>query len=297
MKYVITGSAGNISKPLAETLLQAGHQVTVISRTAANLKSLTDAGATAAIGSVEDEDFLAETFKGADAVYTMVPPKWDPIDWKKHIGQTGERYARAISKAGVKYVVNLSSVGAHLPDGCGPVSGLYISEQALNTLKDVNVKHLRPAYFYQNLLSNLSLIKSSGIMGGNFSLSGHSFPIADPRDIAAAAAEELLALSFTGKSVRYVVSDEVSTDAIALTLGKAIGNPALPWVAFTDEQALQGMLQAGLSEEIAKNYVEMGQALNSGKMSEDYLKNRSGKLGTIKLDDFAKEFAAIYQAG
>ncbi len=41
----------------------------------------------------------------------------------------------------------------------------------------------------------------------------------------------------------------------------------------------------------------MGQALNSGKMSEDYLKNRSGKLGTIKLDDFAKEFAAIYQAG
>lgn len=297
MNYVITGSAGNISKPLAETLLQAGHQVTVISRTAANLKSLTDAGATAAIGSVEDEDFLAETFKGADAVYTMVPPKWDPIDWKKHIGQTGERYARAISKAGVKYVVNLSSVGAHLPDGCGPVSGLYISEQALNTLKDVNVKHLRPAYFYQNLLSNLSLIKSSGIMGGNFSLSGHSFPIADPRDIAAAAAEELLALSFTGKSVRYVVSDEVSTDAIALTLGKAIGNPALPWVAFTDEQALQGMLQAGLSEEIAKNYVEMGQALNSGKMSEDYLKNRSGKLGTIKLDDFAKEFAAIYQAG
>ncbi len=166
MKYVITGSAGNISKPLAETLLQAGHQVTVISRTAANLKSLTDAGATAAIGSVEDEDFLAETFKGADAVYTMVPPKWDPIDWKKHIGQTGERYARIISKAGVKYVVNLSSVGAHLPNGCVLVSGLYISEQALNTLKDVNVKHLRPAYFYQNLLSNLPLIKSSGIMGG-----------------------------------------------------------------------------------------------------------------------------------
>src|SRR5689334_18963560 len=100
MKYVITGGAGNISKPLAETLLAAGHQVTVVGRNAENLKPLTDKGASAAIGSVEDVDFLTKTFTGADAVYTMVPPTMSAADWKGYIGQIGQNYAAAISASG-----------------------------------------------------------------------------------------------------------------------------------------------------------------------------------------------------
>ena len=65
MKYVITGGAGNISKPLALQLLTAGHAVTVIGRSEGNLKELTDAGAKAAIGSVEDLAFLTAAFFGA----------------------------------------------------------------------------------------------------------------------------------------------------------------------------------------------------------------------------------------
>ena len=57
------------------------------------------------------------------------------------------------------------------------------------------------------------------------------------------------------------------------------------------------MLQAGLPEEIARNYTEMGQALQSGIFMEDYLKNRPLQLGKTKLEDFAREFAAAYQAG
>jgi uncharacterized protein YbjT (DUF2867 family) len=71
MKYVITGAAGNISKPLTEKLLNAGHEVTVISRSSENIRSLTEQGAKAAIGSVEDVEFLKKTFSGADAVYTQ----------------------------------------------------------------------------------------------------------------------------------------------------------------------------------------------------------------------------------
>ena len=120
MKYVITGGAGNISKPLTLELLKAGHQVTVIGRSLDNLKDLTAAGATAAIGSVADFDFLVKTFTGADAIYTMVPPTWDAADWKGHIGQQGENYAAAIEASGVKKVVNLSSIGADLENGTGP---------------------------------------------------------------------------------------------------------------------------------------------------------------------------------
>lgn len=297
MKYVITGGAGNISKPLALKLLAAGHDVTVIGRNAANLSELTNAGAKVAIGSLDDVDFITKTFTGADAVYTMVPPAHlIASDWKGHIGNIGKNYATALKLSGVKYVVNLSSVGAHLSEGAGPVSGLYRVEKELNTLEDVHIKHLRPAYFYNNLLANIGMIKGMGIIGGNFSATEGKFVIVAPSDIADVAAEELLHLSFIGKSIRYIASDEVSTDQIAATLGQAIGKSDLKWVTFTDEQALGGMLQAGLTEEMAKNYTEMNHSMNTGAMAEDYFKNRPVQLGKVKLDAFAKVFASVYQS-
>ncbi|MEP7318250.1 MAG: NAD(P)H-binding protein [Panacibacter sp.] len=296
MKYVITGSLGNISKPVSQALINAAHDVTIITSKQENSAAIEVLGAKAAVGSVEDVAFLIKTFTGADVVYTMVPPTYSAADWKAWIGSIGKNYADAIKAAGVKYVVNLSSIGGHLNDGVGPVSGLHRAEEALNTLSDVHIKHLRPAYFYPNLFSNIGLIKNAGIIGSNFAVKDNKFPIVDPSDIAAVAIEELLQLSFSGHSARYIASDEVSTDAIAGEIGKAIGKPDLHWVPFTDEQAFGGMTQAGLSEEVAKNYTEMGAAINSGMMSEDYWKNHPATLGKTKLSDFAKVFAAAFNA-
>jgi len=295
MNYVITGAAGHISHALTQHLLNAGHSVTVVGRQQKNLQSLTDKGAKAAIGSVEDVYFLKKIFTGADAVYTMSPPNFGAADMKGFIAQTGKNYTEALKAAGVKYVVNLSSVGAHMPTGCGPVSGLYQTEQSLNSLPGVNILHLRPSYFYQNLLANIGLIKQAGIIGGNFSIPDGKFPIVDPSDIATVGADALLKLNFIGTSNRYIAGDEVGTDKIAAVLGKAIGKPDLQWVKFSDEQALAGMLQAGLPQTIAENYVEMGQAMDSGKMFEEYRK-QVVKLGKVKLEDFAKEFASAYKA-
>ncbi|MFT3936768.1 MAG: NmrA family NAD(P)-binding protein [Chitinophagaceae bacterium] len=295
MKYVITGSIGNISKPITEALVKAGHDVTVVTSSAGRTKEIEALGAKAAVGSIEDQAFLNKTFAGADVVYTMVPPKWDAKDWKGYIGKIGENYAAAIKQNNIKYVVNLSSQGAHMPEGCGPVSGLYRVEQALDKLTDVNIKHLRPAYFYNNLFSNLGLIKNLGIIGANYSTTGKTFVIVDPSDIAAVAIEALLNKNFSGHSVVYIASDEVSTNEIAATIGKAIGKPELPWVEFSDEQSLQGGIQAGLTEEVSSNYAEMGRALRTGAMAEDYWKHKPA-LGKVKLADFAKKFAAVYNS-
>jgi len=296
MKYTITGGAGHISKPLTEKLLKAGHDVTVISRNAENLRSLTDLGAKAAIGSVNDIGFLKKTFTGADAVYTMVPPNFSTNDMKASIAEVGKNYAEALKTSGVKYVVNLSSVGAHLPDGVGPVSGLYRVEQALNELKNINIKHLRPTYFFSNFLGNVGMVKGMNIIGGNFGGADFKMLLADPLDIAEVAFEELSHLNFTGHSFRYIGSDERSTADIAKTIGNAIGKPQLPWVTFTDEEAYGGMMQMGLPENAAKNYAEMGHAMKDGSMFEDYWKHHPDKLGKIKLEDFAKTFAAVYNS-
>lgn len=295
MKYVITGGAGNISKPLALELLKAGHQVTVIGRSLDNLTALTAAGAVAAIGSVTDFDFLVKTFSGADAIYTMVPPTWDAADWKGHIGQQGENYAAAIEASGVKKVVNLSSIGAHMESGCGPVSGLYRVEKAYSRLTGVDILHLRPGFFYTNFLANIGMIKHMNIIGGNYGNSS-TLVLVHPTDIAVAAAKALTALDFSGHSIQYVVSDEKTPTEIAAILGTAIGKPELPWVDFTDEQNQGGMIQAGLSEEVAKNYTEMGAAVRSGEMAADYISKPKPAFGAIKLEEFAKTFAVIYNS-
>jgi uncharacterized protein YbjT (DUF2867 family) len=296
MKYAITGGAGHISRPLAEQLLQAGHEVIVIGRNAEHLKPLTDKGAKAAIGTIEDINFLKQAFAGADAVYTMVPPKMDAADWKAYIDYVGKNYAEAIQAASVKYVVNLSSVGAHMASGAGPVSGLHYVEQALNTLTGVNILHLRPGYFYQNFLGNAGMAKHMNLIGNNFGGSEQKLVLAHPEDIAAVATEALLKLDFKGQGVRYIASDERTTAEIATVFGEAVNKPKLPWVVFSNEQALSGLQQAGLPEEVAKNYVEMGAAIHEGEFIQDYWKHRPAVLGKIKLEDFAPQFAAAYHA-
>jgi uncharacterized protein YbjT (DUF2867 family) len=291
MKYTLTGSTGHISKPLAEHLLKEGHEVTLISSDKKKTEEIEALGAKAAIGSVEDTHFLTRTFEGSDGIYTMVPPNPGAADWKGFIHQIGKNYAHAIKHSGVKKVVNLSSLGAHLPKGAGPVSGLYFVEQELDQIEGVDILHLRPGYFYYNLLANIGMIKHMGFLGSN---TGESpMVMVHPRDIAWVAFEALNYLGFTGKSIKNIASDERSSTEVAHILGEAIGKPELPWISFTNEDTLKGMLQAGLPQEAANNYVEMGACIASGQFYSDYFAHKP-HLSPTKIEDFAQEFAEIY---
>jgi uncharacterized protein YbjT (DUF2867 family) len=292
MKIIVTGSLGNISRPLATNLVKAGHEVTVITTDSGKQEHIRAIGATPAVGSVTDALFLETTFKGADAIYAMVPPNLGATNMKEALAAVGKSYADAIRASGVKKVVLLSSIGAHLPGGTGPITAIHRTEDYLNALENVTVISLRAAYFYFNFYSNIQMIKHMGIIGGNID-TNKFMALVHPEDIAEAAANALQS-SVKGKRVEYVVGDERTTTDIAKVLGAAIGKPDLQWIAFSDEQALSGMVQAGLPEEAAKNYVEMGNAINSGILWEHYLQNKPRVYGSIKLEDFAKEFADVY---
>src|SRR5260221_9839428 len=155
-------------------------------------------GAKAAIGSVSHIAFLTDAFKGADAIYTMVLPNWGVSNYRKYIAETGKNYLEAIKASGVKRVVNLSSIGADLSGGTGPIAGLYDVEHTLNTLDGIAIKHLRAGIFYINFFFDMGIIRSMGIVGNNYGEKTNLI-MAHPRDIAAEAAQELKG-SFEGKS-------------------------------------------------------------------------------------------------
>ena len=292
MKIILSGSLGHIGKPLTQELVEKGHMVTVISSKADKQAEIEALGATAAIGSIEDRDFLTQTFTGADAVYTMVPPAnyFDQnLDLLSYYHRIGNNYAEAIRASGVKQVVNLSTIGAHLEQGSGILVGAHDVEGILNALPgDVAVTHMRPTSFYYNLFAHSQNIKTEGRIATNYGV-GDIIPWVSPTDIAAAIAEEI-GQPFTGRKFRYVCSEELSGPQTASILSDAMGKP-LEWVLISDEEALNGIVQAGMNPKIAAGMVEMFAGFHSGLLSEDYFKHRP-VLGKVKLADYAKEFAA-----
>lgn len=290
--YVITGSVGHISKPIIEGLIGSGN-VRVITSNNERVNEIERLGAKALVGNVQQGAFVNEAFKNADVVYTMIPPIWQTNNWRASQHEISKNYADAIRANGIKYVVNLSAVGAHVGKGIGPVDGLHEFEQMLNVIPGLSVKHLRPGFFYYNLFAQIPLIKQAGIMGANYGGDDEKLFLVHTADIASVALEELTRLEFTGNSVRYIVSDERSGKEIAAVLGKAIGKE-LKWVMFNDEQQKEGLLQAGLSETHALGYTEMGKALRTGIMQGD-VRQHKPRLSPIKLEDFAKEFAFAFK--
>ena len=299
MKIIVTGSLGHISRPLTAELLQKGHAVTVISSKPERQAEIEELGAIAAIGTMEDADFLSATFKGADIVYVMethgASSFFDPnLDLMAVISKIGQNYKQAIQQSGVKRVVHLSSIGAHTDKGNGILAFHYNVENILKQLPDdVSIKFMRPVGFYYNMFAFIPTIKTQGAIVSNNGGDVKN-PWVSPLDIAAVIAEEM-EKPFDGREIRYIASDEVSPNEVAGVLGEAIGKPDLKWLAIPDEQLLNGMVAAGMNSNIAKGLVEMNAGFHRGPLYEDYYLHRPAVFGKVKLTDFAKDFAAAFK--
>tara|TARA_B100000949_G_C14267911_1_gene445912 strand:+ start:64 stop:960 length:897 start_codon:yes stop_codon:yes gene_type:complete len=295
MKITITGSLGHIGKPLTKKLIDQGHEVTVVSSNPSRGASIQKMGAIPTIGSLKDSSFLTESFIGADAVFTMVPPNnyFDQtLDLIAYYAQLGENYAIAISKANIKRVVNLSTIGGHLEKGNGILKGAYHVEQTLNMLPtEVAITHIRPTSFYYNLFGYMETIKSEGKIFANHG--SKPIPWVSPLDIAQSVSEELSHIN-AGTRVRYVVSEELTGAETARILGQALGIPDLSWQIVSDDMVSDHLKSIGMNPNIAEGLTEMYAALQTGLLTEHYQKNNP-EPGKIKLTDFAQEFAEVYR--
>ena len=297
MNIVLTGSLGHISKPLTKSLIEKGHSATVISSKPERQKDIEALGAKAAIGTMQDVEFLAKTFTGADIVYLMEALGAESfhaqnLDYMAAIDKIANNYKQAVQQSGVKRVVHLSSIGAHTDKGNGMLAFHHEVETILKELpEDVAIKFMRPVGFYINMFAFIPTIKKQNAIIQNYG-GDKKEPWVSPLDIAAVIAEEM-EKPFSGRHIRYIASDEISPNEAAKILGKAIGKPGLKWQEIPDDQILKGMLAAGMNTEIAKGLVEMNAGRRNDVLYEDYYRNKP-TLGKVKLADFAKEFAAVY---
>ena len=264
--YTILGATGNVGRKISDMLIRKGEKVRLVARSADRLRPFVGKQAEVFAGDAMNAEFLVKAFTGADAVFTMVPENINADNGIAYAVKIGMSTARALTLAKIKYVVNLSSVGAELSRDTGPIIGLHRQEERLNKIMGLNVMHLRAAFFMENLLMNIDMIKSRGINGS--AIRGDiKLPMIATKDISAYAAERLAKRDFSGSSVRYLLGqrDLSMIDATEI-IGRKINNPALVYIMIPYDEAEKGLMSAGLSADVSRLYVEMVKAFNDGRI-------------------------------
>jgi uncharacterized protein YbjT (DUF2867 family) len=288
--YVILGASGNTGSMIANSLLLKGKKVRVMGRDAGRLQRFVGKGAEAFTADMSDAAALIEAFSGARAAYLMLPPAKSREDQERD----SDAIAKAVKESGLRYAVHLSSYGAQVPEGTGPVAGPHSSEQKLNAISGLNVLHLRAAYFMENNLAAIGMIHGMGLIE-NALLPDVKLPMIATRDVGDYAAQRLLHLDFSGKQIRELLGErDLSMTEVTAVIGRGIGKPDLSYEQFPYDQAQQVLTQMGVPPKGAALYIEMYKAINAGVLVA--LEPRLPENTTpTSLENFAQDvFAAAY---
>jgi uncharacterized protein YbjT (DUF2867 family) len=292
--YLITGATGHVGGAVARELLAKGKKVRVVSRHGTKMKDLYNLGAEPLIGDLSNAKFVNKIFEEITVAFCIMPPNNLSENIRKYQQEIVRHYVDAVRHNGIKHVVLLSSVGAHIREGCGIVDGLADMEVHFSGLKDTNILNLRPAYFMENLFFELNRIRTSGIIGST--ISGNlKMPMIATKDIAALAVRKLLALDFKGNTIEYALGPaDVSFTEIAGIIGSAIKRPELKYVQISATDYRKWMIQSGyVSENVADAFIKMEEAFNSGWALGGHTRTRENSTPTT-FNEFVKGFAYVY---
>ena len=289
MKITVTTPTGHIGSKLAYILLDRKSEVTLIARHPEKVKDLAKRGAKVIAGEHSDPAVVEQAVRGADALFWLMPLEMtshDPLGTTRRMAEAG---ASVIRKHPELHVVQLSSAGAFLPSGTGPIVGHYETEEKFRAAGK-NIVSLRPNEFMENVFFSLPTIIGQDSV--YTSLPGSvKAPIIAAQDIAEVAAEFLLKPIDGHHVVDIVGPQEISLDEWARIAGQAIGKQ-IRVVTIPGDKLKAAMSQSGMSPEMAALLVEMEEAIP--KIQQ--FKGDQKRTGKITFSQFTREvFAPGYK--
>ncbi len=161
MKIAVTTPTGHIGSKLANILLDRKSDVTLIARHPEKVKNLASRGAKVIAGEHSDPALVEQAVRGADALFWLTPAEMtshDPLGTARRMAEAG---ASVIRQHPELHVVQLSSAGAFLPSGTGPIVGHYETEEKFRAAGK-NIVSLRPNEFMENVFFSMPTIVAQG---------------------------------------------------------------------------------------------------------------------------------------
>jgi uncharacterized protein YbjT (DUF2867 family) len=259
---VVTTPTGSIGQQVLGNLLESGEAIRVIARDPSRLASETRKRVEIVQGSHGDADVVNKAFKGADAVFWLVPPDFKAQSVEAAYLDFTRPACKAIKSQGVKRVVGISAVGRGWPKNAGLVT-VSLAMDDLIASTGASYRALTMPSFMDNILRQVEAIKNQGMFFSPIS-GDRKLPTCATRDIAAAAAKLMLDSSWSGKgSVAVLGPEDLSFNDMAKIMSDVLGKPVrfqqIPFDAFKARLTGQGM-----SEAMAQGVVDMMVAKNEG---------------------------------
>jgi uncharacterized protein YbjT (DUF2867 family) len=218
--FAVMGVTGKVGGAVARHLLAEGVEVRAIVRDEAKGENWAAAGCEVSIASLDDEQALAAAFAGAEGVFAMLPPQFDPAPGFPRARAMIATLHAALTMARPERLVALSTVGA---DAAQPnlLNQLGLLEAALHDLP-CRTTFLRAGWFMDNAASDLA-DAMAGAIRSHLQPTGRAIPMVAAADVGRCAAGLLLA-SDAPAIVELEAADRISPDHIAAAFARALGH-------------------------------------------------------------------------
>jgi uncharacterized protein YbjT (DUF2867 family) len=245
--YAITGITGKVGGELARALLSVGQPVRGIVRDAAKGASWAAQGCEVALASMEDAAQLTAAFAGADSVFILPPPEFDPEPGYPEAIKVIDAVVTALIAVRPKKVVCLSTIGADAPHD-NLLSQRTMMEQSLGAAlgrTGVPVTFLRPGWFMENAQWDVPSARDAGVVHSFLRPADKAFPMVAASDVGRTAAG-LIQEKWTGTRVVELegparVSPNDLAQAFATVLGRRVRVEVVPRATWEDLFRSQGM--------------------------------------------------------
>lgn len=261
--HVISGATGRVGSAVADRLLTAGQPVRVLVRREEAAEHWRSRGAEAVVVDLRESERLAEALEGARSFFALMPFDLTVADLDAYAGDVVDSVAAAVRVARTPHTVMLSSGGADLPAGTGPIVGLHMMEEALKTT-GTTLTALRSGHFQEKFTDVLDAARHEGVFPVFAASADTPIPMVATRDIAEIAVRELLAGPSVTEAVD-IVGPSFTEREVAEELGRSLGRELT--VVTVPEAGWEGaFVEAGFAPHIAASLADLYRADQRGDL-------------------------------
>jgi uncharacterized protein YbjT (DUF2867 family) len=259
---IIVGATGQIGKMLIRELKQRGREVRAVVRDPLKIADNNIDILKADIFNVEE---LAESFKGGTTVFLLTPENPASDDILKDTKQIVENYITAIESAGIKRVVGLSCIGAHLKGKTGNVLMSGILEEHLDRISAEKI-FIRPCYYFSNWLGFIEPVEQYGVLP-TFFPENLKIDMLSSSDLAKFIADIMVDKANPGARTVYELTGPqmYSSADVAMAFSKVLGKKVTAQ-SIPGEKWKETLISAGFTFNTADNIIDMTQAVIDEKI-------------------------------
>lgn len=221
--YAITGITGQVGGALAEALLAAQQDVRAVVRDAGKGHAWTARGCELALADMTDAAALTKAFDGADGVFILPPPEFDPSPGFSEARAVIDAVKTALEVTRPGKVVCLSTIGAQATQS-NLLTQRTLMERAFASLP-MPVAFLRPAWFMENAAWDVAPARDTGVIASFLQPLDKPVPMVATADIGRIAARLLMEDWSGHRIVQLEGPQRVTPNEIAATFARILGRP------------------------------------------------------------------------